>query len=135
MTPSEKQQLAESAAEFLGFKPIPQEDSIALGENEDTVIYDLITEPWHHKIFDYHTCEAELLYEPFFKDLRSAPILMALGKREMIKMEFNIRSGWTSATYFYLFWPYGVFGPRHERSYNDNEYLAFWSAVMKAVKK
>jgi len=64
----------------------------------------------------------------FFNHPLNAPILMHLGKREMEKREMNMDYCFRKGAHSVSF----MCGPV---THDTNEYTAFWSAVMQAIKE
>lgn len=107
----DRKALAEQAAEFLK------------AEHPDKYTYKIIV--GNQLIF--------ISKKSLFEDIEKAPILMALGKREMEKRGFIHHSG------FNQLWHY-VFVKRTEQfavtepHQHENEYIAFWEALLQAVR-
>ena len=119
MTPSDQKQLAEKAAEFLGFVSWVSEN----------VKY------WNSPESEYGYCfrDDQLVFKFFESDDYSA-IFMHLAKREMEKRGFSFKhelSRITDRCHSIGFWKSDV-GYRPMR--NENEYRAFWLALEQAVK-
>ena len=122
MTPEELKQLAEFAPEFL--KKAINNNSLPMPSKRlQRLIFERPVHP-----------------DEWFGYQETAPILTHLGKREMEKREFE----WELAT---IWIKPGIRGYQCEvygfekNSYStevvcshENEYIAFWSAVMEAVK-
>ena len=125
MTNPTDKQLAEFAAEFVGLTP---------GYMAEIKVWDFPrdnygpTGPIGDIIYD------TALVREFFNEAETAPILMHLGKREMERREFNWDSYSRSNGYFCSFTK-GTFGNQISGNYlDDNEFIAFWSAVREAVE-
>ena len=108
MTPEEKlKRLAESAAEFL---KLPESN-----HEHTRWIVDVGFKP------DWHISEKSFFEGHFF-----APILMHLGKREAEKQDiyWEGRAGVNEYAYNCM----------AGQIINENEFIAFWSALLEAVK-
>ena len=125
MTPTELKELAEWSAEFLG------------------LTRQHINESWHAPYIGWlgYTVGA------FFENPRTAPILMHLGKRELERIEEDGVKKWEWEVQ-YISWSHGYDAPCYKvtiaeemgvdkqfESIDKNEYIAFWSAVMQAIKE
>jgi len=106
MNPTELKELAEWSAEFLGLLKIEDADGWEL--------------PWNNH--EWLIVPNNFFGGPF------APILMDLGKREMEKREMNMDYCFRKGTHSVSF----MCGPV---THDTNEYIAFWSAVMQAIKE
>ena len=120
MTPKELKQLAEFAAEFLGADEDSDSPKVFVGKSNYIIA---VTE-----------------YNLFNRPL-TAPILMHLGKREMEKRlwEWNSSydlSGFQSGEKIHGCYCFGILtAPKCtiHNTQDENEFIAFWSAVMEAV--
>ena len=109
MTPSEQKDLATWAAEFLGGK--------------------LEVERVHAK----NIYTDEMLAYVLFERTWTSPILMHLAKREMEKQGFNHTVSCTSGEYTVFIHP-PTDSDKITHIENENEFIAFWSAVREAVE-
>ncbi len=109
MTPEQRKQLAESAAEFL----------------KDT------DELWRVQ----QMCEGEdlPLHHQFFISKYMAPILMHLAEQEMEKRGWKYRSGF-NILHWIKFNKNNYNWERHKASEDENEYQAFWMALLSAIQ-
>ncbi len=124
-SPKELKELAEFAAEFLGF--------------EKETNHEVNRDYWHKEKWIGEPLVDRWLDDYFFIAQKTAPILMHLGKREMEKRGFdwigsrNYHSRPKNHDYFYEFAE--THSPKcGEGSHPDNEFIAFWMAVRGAVK-
>lgn len=146
MTQLTKTELAEFAAEWFG--AVIAED---YGNGTDHWTFPTawvnkqVGRAWH---FTSETINIDAWKSDLFDDGRIAPILMHLAKREMEKRGFHWDSGFRNETGEWRKGKYdfsierqktptcekcGMFEIDRVDKENDNEFIAFWSALEKAV--
>ena len=119
MTPKETKELAEKAAEFL--------------KSHCALIYGgYLQISINHHTAKYLYPSKPTLDAYFFLNPHTAPILMHLAQVEMEKRGFK----WESSKFIFYTWCFIKVddGIRYKSQDADNKFIAFWSAVMGAVK-
>jgi len=92
---------------------------------------------WSRKFLADNTCyvlSSDMAESCLFHKWHIAPVLMQLGKREMEKRGFEWCISSVDDLYQAEIGPKGTFKIAAKVEH-ENEYIAFWSAVMQAIKE